>query len=280
MWSRGRSGRGCRCPRLQAIDEAGDVAGAEAVIDIDHSDVAGATVEHAEQGGESVEAGSIADAGGHGDDGASDEAADGAGQGAFHARADHYHARFGEALAVLHEAMDARHPDVVDGVDAIAHDLGGGLGLFGDGHVAGAGADHGDSAFAGDGAVAPEADDAREREVVGAGEAGEDGIGAGAVGAGDEDVGGVFEEGFGDGDHLFGGFALGEDDFGDAVAEGAVVIDFGEAEVLEGQVAHAREGAIDFEFARADLLEHGAQLVLIHETRITGGRGGTAGGST
>src|SRR6266436_1288026 len=52
---------------LDPIDEAGDVSGAEAVVDIDHRHVAGATVQHAEQRGQSMEAGAIADAGGNRD---------------------------------------------------------------------------------------------------------------------------------------------------------------------------------------------------------------------
>jgi hypothetical protein len=259
---------------LEAVDEAGDVAGAEAVVDIDDGDVAGATVEHAEQGGEAVEAGAIADAGGDGDDGAGYKAADGAGERPFHAGADDDDAGLGEALAIVHEAMDAGDPDIVDGIDGIAHDFGGKLGLFGDGHVAGAGADDGDGALAGDGAVAPEADDAGTGEILALGEAAGDGFGALPVGAGDEDVAGVVEDDGGDFGDLVGRLAFGEDDFGHAMTERPVVVHFGEAEVFKGHMPHARHGGIDVHGALAHLFEESAKLVLVHEARITDGPSG------
>ena len=42
-------------------DQGGGVGGAEAVVDVDDGDVGGAGVEHAEEGGGSGEAGSVAD---------------------------------------------------------------------------------------------------------------------------------------------------------------------------------------------------------------------------
>src|SRR5437016_4400924 len=56
----------CSSP-LQPIDQARDVSRAEAIIDIDHRDVAGATVEHPEQRRQPVEASAVADAGRHRD---------------------------------------------------------------------------------------------------------------------------------------------------------------------------------------------------------------------
>ena len=71
-----------------AGDKGGGVSGAEAVVDIDDSDVWGAGVEHAEEGRGSGEGGSVADGGGNGEDWDPDEAADDGGEGAFHAGAD------------------------------------------------------------------------------------------------------------------------------------------------------------------------------------------------
>src|ERR1035438_6564024 len=196
-------------PSLQAVDEAGNVAGAEAVIDVYHRDIAGTTVEHAEQGGEAVEARAIADAGGDGDHRAGNHAAHHAGKRTLHAGADHDDAGLGEALAVAHEAVDAGHPDIVDGVDFIAHQFRGDPGFFGHRHIAGAGADHTDAAFAINGAVAPKTDGAGEVRILGAGQLGGDGCGANGVGAGDQNIARILQQASGDGNHLIGGLALG-----------------------------------------------------------------------
>ena len=132
----------------EAIDQARHISGAEAVIDVDDRHVAGATVEHAQQRGEAVEASAVADASGDGDYGAGDEAANGAGQRAFHSGTDHHDARFRQTRTILQEAMNASDTDVVDGFHLITHDFGGDLRFLRDRNVARAGADDGDFAFA------------------------------------------------------------------------------------------------------------------------------------
>src|ERR1017187_2507108 len=263
----------CRAGRsstaLQTVNQAGHVAGAEAVVDVHHRDVRGATVEHAEQGGEAVETGAIADAGGDGDHRAGNHAAHHAGKRTLHAGADHDDAGFGEAFAVAHEAVDAGHADIVDGVDFIAHQFRGDPGFLGDRHIAGAGANHGDAAFAVNGAVAPETDGAGEDRVFAAGQLGGDGGGANRVGAGDQNIARILQQAGGDGDHVIGGLALGEDDLWNAVPQGAMVIHLGEAQVFKGHVAHARDGGIDIDRAVTDLLEQGTELILVHESRVS-----------
>src|SRR5437764_10836666 len=61
---------------LLSVDEAGDEARAEAVVNVDDRDVRGAGVEHAEEGRHAAEACAVADARRHGDDGRGDESAD------------------------------------------------------------------------------------------------------------------------------------------------------------------------------------------------------------
>jgi hypothetical protein len=129
----------------------------------------------------------------------------------------------------LHETVYAGDADVVSGFDVVAHSFGSKLGLFGDRDIAGAGADDGDCARAADGFIAPEADDARKLVVFGLGMAVEHEASAGRIGARDEHIGSVFDEAAGDGGHLFGRFTLRQDNFGHAVAEGAMMIHFGEA---------------------------------------------------
>ena len=41
------------------IDHAGQVAGSEAVVDIDHTDPAGAGIEHGQQGGQPLKGGAV-----------------------------------------------------------------------------------------------------------------------------------------------------------------------------------------------------------------------------
>ena len=65
-------------------------------------------------------------------------------------------------------------------------------------------------------------------------------------GAGGEDgIVVVVGKALGDLADLFGGFAGAEDGFGVAAAQGAVVVEGGEGEVLEGEGAEAGEGVRD-----------------------------------
>ena len=155
------------------------------------------------------------------------------------------------------EAVDAGDSDVVEVLDAVAHEFGGDDGFFGDGDVAGAGRDDEDGAFAlaflGGRAIAMEGDATGKRAVfekvgvggvLALGEGGEDFVELFLGGARGEDVGfvlGEVDENVGD---LPGRLALAENDFGHAVAESAVVVDVGEAEVLERKMAQALDGGI------------------------------------
>jgi len=90
-------------------------------------------------------------------------------------------------------------------------------------------------------------------------------------------VGGQSCEDFG---YLRGGLAFAEDHFGHALAEGAVVVELGEAEVFEGEMAQALDGLVGGQFALADLVEelsdgfgvHGVEIILDGE-----GQGRTIG---
>jgi hypothetical protein len=55
--------------------------------------------------------------------------------------------------------------------------------------------------------------------------------------------------------HLVGRFALREDHLGHALAEGAMMIELGETEVLEGQVAEALHGFVGGELTVSNLTE-------------------------
>ena len=66
-----------------------------------------------------------------------------------------------------------------------------------------------------------------------------------------------------------GRLALGEDDFGHAVAQGAVVVHLGEPEVFKRHVPHAPHGYVDIYRAGAYLFEERTHLVLVHDARIS-----------
>jgi hypothetical protein len=75
------------------------------------------------------------------------------------------------------------------------------------------------------------------------------------AGARDEKVLGALGEFDGDVADVFGRLAEAEDDFGHALADGAVVIDLGEAQVLKRHVFEAVHGVVDIDAAGAHLLQ-------------------------
>jgi len=234
------------------------------------------------------------------------------------------------------EAVDAGDSDIVEMLDAVAHEFGGDDGFFGDGDVAGAGGDNRDHALAVELAVAVEGDGS------GFGAVGEILFEAGAVwggcfgladfflavliaaililaililaisilaifmaevsvpasffvalmvgafrkgganglelffgGAGREDVavfvmGGKVDENL---CHLGGRFALAENHLGHALAEGTVVIDLGEAEVFEGEMAKALDGLVGGELFGANFVEEAGQGGGVHVMDIVAGSG-------
>src|SRR2546426_6918136 len=95
-----------------SIDQRRHVPRAKSIINIDHADVRGAGVHHAEQGRQSLKCGAVTDAGWDGDHRNADQSADYAGQGAFHPRADYDHSRFGERPAMSQQAVNAGNADV------------------------------------------------------------------------------------------------------------------------------------------------------------------------
>jgi len=162
------------------------------------------------------------------------------------------------------EAMDTGDADIVNGVDFVAHDFGCDAGFFGDRNVAGSGADNGDCAFAGGFAIAPVAHRAAEREVFAAFVLIEEALRHFRRGTGDEHVCGAREKFFRDGDDVIRALAEAEDDFRHTVTQGAVVIDLGEAQVFEGEMAHADECRIGVNRALANIVEEFSELVFCH----------------
>jgi hypothetical protein len=94
----------------------------------------------------------------------------------------------------------------------------------------------------------------------------EDGLDGGEVvgrGARDENTAGAFGEAGGDLSGLFGGLAHREDGLREGVAEGAMVVDLGEADVLVGEETQLLDGGFDACRAARDALEEITKLLLV-----------------
>lgn len=167
--------------------------------------------------------------------------------------------------------MNAGNTDVVKLIHPVAHHSRGEQSFFGDRNIAGTCRNNEDQPFACNFVAALDSDDARERmEFRGARifavcffHGGEDF----GVGAGDEDVvARVFflEHGADDFSDLLWSLAFGENDFRKALAKGAVMVNFGEAEILEGQVLETFNGRARREFSGLHGFQNFQQFRLIH----------------
>jgi hypothetical protein len=167
-------------------------------------------------------------------------------------------------LAICQQAVDAGDSYVIDVLNVVAHEFGGDHGFFGYGDVAGSRRDDHDYSLAVTLAIALEGDRFCQGTVLGlvlmirgcgVSECGEDGgvlFFGGTRGENVAAVGGQAEE---DGGYLGWRFAGGKDHLGHALAEGAMVVDFGEAQVLEGEVAKTIYGFVGGETLFPDLLK-------------------------
>src|SRR5271165_521813 len=73
---------------FQPVDDRRNVSRAEAVVNVYYADIRGAGVQHPQQRGDTLVRSAVTDAGRHGDDRHAHQAADDAGQRAFHPCAD------------------------------------------------------------------------------------------------------------------------------------------------------------------------------------------------
>ena len=128
--------------------------------------------------------------------------------------------------------MQARHADVVQPIDLVAHDLGRDGGLLGDRQVGGAGGGDDDDAPARR-RVAPPLDDPRLLVKDGVGDPGPDRRKGGRVRAGHQQAVPAGDDGGGDAGDLVGGLPGAEHHLGKTLADGPVMIDPGKPEVLD-----------------------------------------------
>ena len=173
---------------------------------------------------------------------------------------------------MLEQAMNPGNTYVVKLIDAIAHHARGEQSFLGDGNVAGTGGNDEDQAFAGDFAAALDGDDAGEgMKLRGARgfpvnffHGGEDF----GVGASDENiVPRVFllEHGADDFGDLLRRFAFGENDFREALTQGAMMVHLGEAEVFKRQVLEAFDDSGRRELSSPHGFQKFQQFCLIHD---------------
>src|ERR1700681_2060840 len=231
-----------------AVNERGDVARAESVIDVDYADIRGAGVHHPEQSGEAFEGCAITYTGWNGNHRDAYQAADYARQRAFHSGADYDHTRLCERSAMRQQAVDARDSDIIDMLNVIAHQFRGDDCFFGDRDVAGScGHDH-DHALAVQFAIALEYDGTGDWPIFWAifcqvhsgGHGGKLFLGS----SGRQHVSAVGGQAGEDVRHLPRRFSLSKNHLGHSLAQGAMVVDLGETEVLKRQVTQALYGLV------------------------------------
>jgi len=228
----------------QAIDQRSDVPSAEAVVDVHDADVGGTGVHHAQKGREPAKSSAVTNAGGHGDDGDANQASNHAGEGALHAGTNDHHARIGQCMPVGEQAMNSGDADVVEMLHIVAHDFGGHDGFFSDRNVAGARGNYRDRAPAMLSVIFLQYDRASHLPIFGFAHLLADRAELLGRGARCEDVAFVLGELLEDAGDLSRRLPFSEDDFGHARAQSAMVIDLGEAEILEGQVTQAGDGIV------------------------------------
>ena len=196
-----------------------------------HSMHAGAAA--LQQGREAFEGRAVTDAGGNRDHRHADQSADHAGESAFHASADDDDPRLGQRGAMSKQAVNAGNADVVQVLNFVAHHFGGGYRLFCDGDVAGAGGDYGDDSLAIAFAIPFQGDGSGEGAILHRLHFRGHGFKLFDSGPRGQHVPAVLCQPAEDAGDLGGGLTLAENDFGHALAQGAVVIDFGETEVFK-----------------------------------------------
>src|SRR5713226_3712333 len=233
---------------LQMVDHAREAAGAEAVVDIHHADVGGATVQHSQQRRQPAEARAVTRAGRHGDHRHADQARHHAWQSSLHPGDADDHARSLELLAMPQEPMQPGHADIVDGLGAVAHHFRGQAGLLGNRDIAGARRKSQNQPLARARMVAPDGDRARKRMEFRLAAQPPYGTIDAFAGARNQDIvlrGPRTQHSADNPGDLLRSLAWGEDGLGKTLAQRAVVVNLGKAEVFKRQVAQPLDGLRD-----------------------------------
>ncbi len=257
-----------RLQKLRSGSAARDAAcqhgRAVAVVDVDHSDPRSAGVQHGEKGGEAAEARSVTDARRHRDHRGGDQAGNDGRQGAVHPGDRHYHVGLADGGQVPKETVQARDPHVEAALDLVPEPGGADRGLLGHWQVRGAGGQDGDGPRAGLMRLTA-GQDAGALVVGRLGPAGEDRLRRIRPQAGDEHPAVGLHHPVDDGLEVFRRLAFGIDRFGKPVAQLAVEVQLGEAEVGIGKLGQLGEGLVGREVAGGDRVEELPELLRVHD---------------
>ena len=234
------------------VDQAGGVAGAETVVDIDDGDATGAGIEHRQQRSDAAEARAVTDARRHGNDRLVHEAADDARQRAFHAGNDNEDIGGKQFFVEREEPVDAGNADIVIFLHAVAHDLGGDDRFLGDRDVGRAGTENRNQAGTlglrlerdGDGVGGGVIPGFRERAL--------DGPVSFLAGASGQEFVVVFENRASNLHNLNRRFAFAVDDFRKAFAQRPVPVHTREVEVVRVERLELARGDSGFDLAGLD----------------------------
>jgi len=218
----------------QGIDLRGGVSGAEAIINVHDGDAAAATVQHAQQGGESAKAGAVTHTRGHGNDGLRHESGHDTGQRAFHSGNHDNDIRAANRFNAIQQPVHAGDADIAHALHGVAHDFCGDRGFFGHGQITRAGAGDGDGAWPFRQRFFFNRKATGEFVVNGAFKFFSHGARVLRGNAGGENVLAVIEEFGGDFHDLLRCFAGAENHFGETFAQGAMSIHLGKADIRNG----------------------------------------------
>jgi hypothetical protein len=165
---------------------------------------------------------------------------------------------------VADETVYSGYPDVVDGVYFIAHNFRSDARFLRNRNIAGPGADHGHLSLSAGFAVAPVANRAAERKIFPALVFVEEALRHFGRGARDKHIFRALQQLRRNGHYMVRTFSEPEYDFRHAVPQGAMVVDFGEAQVFKGEMAHADESRIHIDCAAAHVVKELTELVFGH----------------
>ena len=230
----------------------------------------------ANERGDPLEGGAVAGTGGNGHHGCGGDAADEAGQGPLHSGHRHHGVGVGQLVGGGQQTVDSRHPAVGQEHRAETRAVRVARTSWATGRLRGAGGDHQGAGGTHRRRSPRDGDSSTAHPVDSGGRTGDrplpprmvggDQLDLHGVGPGQDDrpvaVGQQFPD---DGGALVRRLALSVDRLGQALTEGAMVVDPGESEIGEGQAAESVHGLVRRECPRADIGEQALESRFVHD---------------
>lgn len=217
----------------EGVNQAGHIARAEAVIDVNDGNARSAGIQHRQQGRKAAKVSAITDRCRYGDHGRCDKAGDYAGQGALHTGGDYKDIGLEQARQLIEKAMNSCDTDIACQRGGMAHHPRRKRGFFRHGQVRCARANYGDSRKERP-RLAVDCRYARKLVILGVGNGVLERPEAVLVEPGDEQAPRLLDEPRPDSRDLLRRFPLAEDYLRQGVTQGPVMVDLGEPKVLVG----------------------------------------------